>query len=332
MKNIVEKILKKFNKNNKKLRVIFMGTPAVSVPFLEYLIENVNVVAVFTAADLPAGRKLKMRASAVKIAAGSYSLKIFQPNSLKSVNIVKQVERLKPDLIITVAYGHKVPDNIIEIPRYKTINIHFSLLPKYRGAAPVNWVIVNGDKKTGVTCFYLSSRMDAGDIIDAKEIEIKDSDNAETLLQKLSVLGVDVLKDSLLKIKDPNFKPLSQDENQVTDAPKLKKKNGVIKWNQTSVEVYNKIRGFYPWPSSFTYLDTADSLKIVKLFSPKIKYVEEEGNVPGEVLGISKKKGILVKCGHGAIWIKDVQLEGHKIVSGYEFHLGRRINQGDIFE
>ncbi|MFC1485042.1 methionyl-tRNA formyltransferase [bacterium] len=320
-----------FRKNN-KLRVIFMGSPNASVPFLQRLIRNENVIAVFTAPDLPAGRHMKIRQTAVKATALENDLMIFQPNSLKDEKIEKQIRRLSPDIIIVVAYGHKIPDSILDIPRYKSINIHFSLLPKYRGAAPIQWALVNGEKETGVTSFYLCNRMDAGDIIYQEKMQINDSDNSEKLLEKLLKLGFGVLDKTLDLIREQKVEAIKQDNSQATLAPKMKKKDGQIDWGMTSQEILNRMKAFHPWPGSYTYLTGAEKSYMVKLFQPKIRYIEEEGNLPGEVLAISKTRGLLLKCGHGALWIKKAQMEGHKVVTGYEFFVGRKIQKGDIFE
>lgn len=322
-----------FNIQNseKKLRVIFMGTPDIAVPFLEELAQKEKVIAVFTAPDLPAGRGMKIKESSVKILAKKYNLRVLQPNSLNEEQIFKQIKNLNPDLIICVAFGYKIPENIINLPIYNSINIHFSLLPKYRGAAPINWAIIKGDKETGVTSFYLAKKMDAGDIIDQIKVEIKDTDDADSLAKKLTEAGVALLNSTLDKIKNKTVLPIPQESN-FSIAPKLKKIDGKIDWNMTSLKIYDKMRGLVSWPGGHTFIDTADSKRLVKLFEPKLQFIEEEGSMPGEILNICKDRGILIKCGHGAIWIKKVQLEGHKKVSGYEFYLGRKIQKGDIFE
>ena len=315
-----------------KLRVIFMGTPEVAVPFLKKLIDTENVVAVFSAPDLPAGRHMQIKESPVKLEANKRSIRVLQQNCLDNEKIVKAIESFRPDLIVAVAYGYKIPDSVINIPTFKGINIHFSLLPKYRGAAPVNWAIVNGEKETGVTSFYLSNKMDAGDIIHLKKLEIKNDDNSETLLKRLVNIGVNVLEETLEILKTKKDIGIKQMHVESTKAPKLKKSDGKIDWRLSSEEIFNRIRGFHPWPGSYSYIHTADSLCMIKLFDVKIQHIEEEGNMPGEILRISKERGLLIKCGTGAIWVKMAQLEGHKKVTGYELYLGRKIQKGDIFE
>ena len=322
-----------------KLRVIFMGTPEVAVPFLQKIIEMENVVAVFTSPDLPAGRHMKVKESPIKIESAKNDIKVLQPNYLQDEKICKQIQALKPDLIITVAYGYKIPDIIINMPTFKSINIHFSLLPKYRGAAPVNWAIINGEKETGVSSFYLSSKMDAGDLICQKKIPITDDDTSEILMAKLIDLGLEILDETVTSIKTKTVSASKQDETaiiltkktSVFNAPKLKKSDGKINWSLSNIEIFNRMRGLVSWPGAYTHIDSADNLLLLKMFEPKIHFSEEEGNIPGEILNISKERGILVKCGSGAIWIKKVQLEGHKVVSGYEFYVGRKIQKGDIF-
>jgi methionyl-tRNA formyltransferase len=333
--SLLKKTINFLNPKKSKLRIIFMGTPEVAVPFLKKIIEIENVVAVFTSPDLPAGRHMKIKESPIKIEAKKNNIKTFQPNYLKDEKIIKQIQSLQPDLIITVAYGYKIPDVIINIPTFKSINIHFSLLPKYRGAAPVNWAIINGEKETGVSSFYLCDKMDAGDLIYQKQIPITDEDTSETLMSKLIDVGLQTMEETISGIKNKTL--ASSKQNEISNiktkiAPKLKKLDGKINWSLSNTEIINKMRGLVSWPGAYTHLDSIDNLLLIKLFEPKIHYLEEEGNIPGEVLNISKDRGILVKCGSGAIWIKKVQLEGHKIVSGYEFYVGRKIQKGDIFE
>ena len=313
------------------LNILFMGTPLSSVPFLAYLIKHEHVVGVFTAPDLPAGRHMKIKISPVKQEALSHNIPVFQPNNLSHKTVIRQIQTLKPDLIVVVAYGYKIPKEILEISSFSPLNIHFSLLPKFRGAAPINWAIISGAKITGVSSFCINNRMDSGDILCQKSMTILEDDNAEILSQRLWPLGIEVLIETLQQIKNKTVIPVTQNETQSTKAPKLKKSDGKIDWSMTNIDICNRIKGLYPWPGSYTYLDTGDTLKMVKIFDPKTHYLEEEGSLPGEVLRISKNRGLLVKCLHNAIWIKRIQLEGHRIVTGYEFYVGRRIQKGDVF-
>jgi methionyl-tRNA formyltransferase len=330
--NNIEHIIDYKNFKIKKLRIIFMGTPDIAVPFLETLVEKEKVIGVFTAPDMPAGRYMKVKESAVKQKAKELGLRIFQPNSLKDAKISNILHKLKPDLILIVAYGYLIPEEIINIPKYKSINIHFSLLPKYRGAAPINWALIKGEKETGVSSFFLTKKLDDGDIIVQKSIEILDDFNSEILAKKLTELGQNVLENTLKTLRLENFSITKQNESLVSFAPKLKKLDGKINWNSTSSEIYNKIRGLVNWPGAYSHIDTGDSLRIIKLYGPKIQFIEESGNLPGEILDICKERGLLIKCGYGAIWIQKVQLDGHKIIHGYEFFLGRKIQKGDVLE
>lgn len=315
--------------NKKKLKIIFMGTPPIAVPFLEKLYRDENVLAVFTAPDKPMGRHMQLKESDVKIKAKELGIKIFQPKSLKDDEVKKIIENLTPDLILIVAYGYIIPENIINIPKFNAINIHFSLLPKYRGAAPINWAIINGETETGVSSFFITKNLDDGDIISQKSIKLE-NDNSLILADKLVKLGLNVLEDTINILKSRNIVRFKQDNTLATFAPKLKKSDGLVNWKLTSHEVYNKMKGLSIWPGSYSYIDTGDKLKMIKLYDPILQYIEESGNLPGEILDISRERGILIKCGFGALWIQKVQLEGQKIISGYDFMLGRKLNKGDV--
>ncbi|MDR0676392.1 MAG: methionyl-tRNA formyltransferase, partial [Elusimicrobiota bacterium] len=330
--DFLEKAKNLSKEKNKKLKIIFMGTPDIAIPFLQHLIFFENVIGVFTAPDMPAGRHMKIRESSIKKMAKMYGLNVFQPYSLKDEKVTRTIKALKPDLIVVVAYGYIIPEEIINIPTYKVINIHFSLLPKYRGAAPINWALMNGEMETGVSSFFMTKKLDAGDIIYQKKIKIFDEYNSETLSAKLVYLGLEVLNETIGLIQNFNFVPQKQNQEEVSVAPKLKKIDGKVDWNSKNTDIYNRIRGLVKWPGSYSGIYSGEELKILKLFDPKLQYIEESGNIPGEILDICKERGLLIKCGHGAIWIQRIQLDGHKIIHGYDFFIGRKIQKGDILE
>ncbi|MFC1512610.1 methionyl-tRNA formyltransferase [bacterium] len=315
----------------KKLNIVFMGTSLCACPFLEHIIKNEKLLAVFTAPDEHAGRHMKIQLPPVKKISLDHECKVIQAHNLKNIEVIQSVKDLNPDLLIVISYGYKIPSEILEIPGLGSINIHFSLLPKYRGAAPVNWALANGEIETGVTSFFLNDKMDSGDIICQKKININNEDNAVTLMDKLVILGVDVLKETIELIKSGKILAKSQDLNKVTHAPKLRKKDGLINWNETNIEIVNRIRAFYPWPGSYTYIKDHDSLVLTKLFDPEIEENGACAGKQGEILDISREKGMQVCCGRGLIWIGEMQLAAHKRMKPYDLYIGRKIKKGDIF-
>lgn len=288
----------------KELKVVYMGTPDFSVPPLEALIELTNVVGIVTQPDKEVGRKKEIKFSPVKEIALKHNIKLFQPNKIK--NDYKEILELNPDIIITCAYGQIVPKELLDFPKYKCINIHASLLPKYRGGAPIHRAIINGEKKTGVTIMYMDEKMDSGDILYQKEIKIEDSDNVGTLFDKLSLLGKNMIIEFLPKLIKKDYNRIKQDESKVSYAYNITKEDEKIDFNKTSKDVYNKIRGLNPWPVGYTFLDE----KKVKIYSCNIGNSQKEG-ISGEIINIYKDS-IGVKTSDGEILIKELQFEGKK--------------------
>jgi methionyl-tRNA formyltransferase len=310
----------------KKLKTIFMGTPLCACPFLKFLIEKEQVVSVFCGPDVKAGRCMKLHIPEVKQLGLDNSIDILQPEKLNDPLVIDKIKKMEPDLILVVAYGYKIPSEILSIPKYGSINIHFSLLPKYRGASPVVWSIINGEKITGVTSFFITEKMDSGDIIFQKEINIDKNDNAQTLMNKLIDLGLDVLDETVSLVKTDKIKIKKQDLSLVSYAPKLNKELGKINWQNENFKIHNLIRGLYPWPGTYTFLKK----DIVKLFDSELNDLESK-EIPGTIIEISKEKGLLISCGKGTLWIKNVQLAGNRKISGYDLYVGRKIKTGDVF-
>ena len=310
-----------------KLKIVFMGTPGCACPFLEYLEKNYDVVLVCTAPDKRRGRNMEIGASSVKEKALSLGLNILQPKDLEDKEIARAIKDVNPDALVVIAYGYKLTKNILDIPRYGSINIHFSLLPKYRGAAPAAWAIANGETKSGVTGFILNEKIDAGGILCQEEVAIEDSDTQETLMAKLVVKGLQILPKTLDKLvsKEAGKK---QEESTGMYARKLQKEDGLIKWDLSNVEIYNKMRAFTPWPGAYTYLNG----ETLKLFSASCDKNKEKGTKPGTIIDITSERGMQVQCGTGTIWIKDVQAQGKRRMSIYELSVGRKLKIGDIFE
>jgi methionyl-tRNA formyltransferase len=305
------------------MRIVFMGTPEFAVPSLRALIESRDeVVALVAQPDKPRGRGLKPSPPPTKIAAEERGIPVLQPHGIRTEEFLKELAELNPDLICVAAYGKILPKTVLDLPRHGCINVHASILPKYRGAAPVNWAIVRGEKVTGITIMRMDEGMDTGDILLAREVPIDDDDTGETLSVKLSLLGAELLLEAIAALKKGDLRPVRQDDAAATYAPMLKKEDGRIDWNKPANEIRDLIRGMLAWPGAFTYLN-GKMLKIYKASSS-----EGEGG-PGEVIAASH--GLLrVMTGSGALDIEELQIEGGKRLGSKEFLLGRKIEPGTV--
>lgn len=309
------------------MNVVYMGTPDFAVKPLEALIENgYNVTGVFTQPDKPVGRKAILTPPPVKVIAESNNIPVFQPNSLKNGEGVKILKDLNPDVVIVVAYGKILPKDFLEYAKYGCINIHGSILPKYRGAAPIQWSVLNGEKYAGVTSMQMNEGLDTGDILLVEKTEILKDETSGELYERLTVLGAKVLLETLEAIKNNSLKPIKQNDDESSYAKMLDKSLSKIDWNLTAEVVHNTIRGLDPWPIALTRFDD----KNLKLFSSTL--VEGEYNkTAGTVL--LDKNGLLVVCGDKkAVLIKEVQLEGKKRMSALDFSRGAKLSDGYVFE
>ncbi len=287
-----------------KLKIVYMGTPDFSVLPLKKLNEIYDIVLVVTQTDKEVGRKKEIKFSKVKEFALENNLEVFQPEKIKE-DYQKIIDK-KPDIIITCAYGQIIPKKLLDYPKYGCINIHASLLPKLRGGAPIHRAIIEGYKSTGITIMYMDEKMDSGDIIYQEEINIEDNDTTESLFDKLSILGSDLIIKVLPSIINKTNNRIKQNENEVTYAYNITKEDEKINFNKTTKNVYNQIRGLYSHPVGYALLDN----KKVKIYSSKIGDSKKEGNV-GEIINLYKDS-IGVKTLDGEILIKEIQLEGKK--------------------
>ena len=293
------------------MRIVFMGTPDFAVPVLEGLIENYDVVGVVSQPDKEIGRKRILTPTEVKRVALEHDILVLQPIKIKDE--YQEILDLKPDMIITCAYGQIIPKEILDYPKLGCINVHGSLLPKFRGGAPIHHAIINGDKVTGVTIMYMDVKMDSGDIISQREIEIKDSDTVEILWDELSVLGRDLLLDTLPSIIEGTNNRIKQNEEEVTFGFNIKREEEHLDFNKTSREIFNHIRGLSPIPSAYALLDS----KEVKIYSSEIlekKYVGE----CGEIVDITKE-GIIVITKDSSILIKEIKPFGKKRMDAFSY-------------
>ena len=302
-----------------------MGTPEPAKTCLEALINaREEVVAVITQPDRPKGRGLKLAPSAVKETAIHYNIPVFQPEKIKDKDAVDLIRGFKPDLIVIVAYGKILPKEIIDIPKLGTINVHASMLPKYRGAAPVQRALLNGDKFTGITIMKVTEELDAGDIILQESIPIYETDNTAILIEKLFKIGAQLLIKAVSQIKNGKAKYVKQDEKIISFAPTLKKEDGIIDWKKKAAEISDQIRAFNPWPIAYTYYKG----KILRIL--KAEQMAKEGCPEGKVLEIVKNKGFVVGACDGALLITEVQAESGRKMSAWEFIAGHKLNVGDV--
>ena len=309
------------------MRVVYMGTPDFAVKPLEALISNnYEVVGVFTQPDKPVGRKAVLTPPPVKVVAENNNIPVFQPDSLKNGEGVRILETLKPDVVIVVAYGKILPKDFLAFAKYGCINIHGSILPEYRGAAPIQWSVLDGKEFAGVTSMQMNEGLDTGDILLVEKTKIEENETSGDLYERLTVLGADVLLKTLEAIKTNSLNPQKQDDSKSSYAKMLDKSLSKIDWNLKASEVHNKIRGLDPWPVALTTFDG----KNLKLFRSRLlseNYNKQAGSV------IKSKDGIIVVCGDKkAVLITEVQLEGKKRMSAVDFSRGANLSDGVIFE
>lgn len=298
------------------MRIVFFGSSAFAVSSLERLLNSQHdVQAVVTQPDRKKGRNLKLTATPVKALAESKKIKIFQPQGIADPASIKHLKSFRADLFIVVAFGEILTGSVLEIPRLYSINLHASLLPKYRGAAPINWAIINGEKTTGLSIIRMNEKMDAGDIILQRKIEIEKGDTSETLGGKLADLGAILLLDAIRFIEQDKIEFKKQDEKNITFAPKLKKDDGFIDWTKSAAEIHNKVRGTIPWPGAYTYFNDK------KISIWKAQVLDGKAN-PGEVAEAEKK--LIVGTGGGLLQIDKIQIEGKKPMETSDFLRGQR--------
>ncbi len=309
-----------------------MGTPDFALPSLKALIQaRHNMICVVTQPDRPKGRGKGVIAPPVKLFAQKHNIKILQPETITDV-LVKNIQALSPDLIVVVAYGKILPKQILDIPRLGCINAHASLLPKYRGAAPIQRALLNNEKQTGVTIMFMNEGMDTGDILLQEKITISPSDNMETLHNRLSKLSAKLLVEAIAQIEQETCSGISQNHAEATYAPMLKKSDGLIDWIRSAEEINNMTRAMNPWPGSYTFLNISGKKRMLKILKTEI--FDESAcskEKTGVLLDILKNKGGLVGTGKGQLLIMDVQLDGSRKLSFEEFIRGHSVKKGFCF-
>ena len=307
------------------MKVIFMGTPDFAVPCLEALIrDNYEVVAVFTQPDKPKGRGKKLMMPPVKELAVAEGIPVYQPSTLKSPESFELIEKLSPDIIIVVAYGHILPKSILDLPPFGCINVHASLLPKYRGAAPINWAIINGEDKTGITTMYMDVGLDTGDMILAEELIIGEDETAQELHDRMSQLGSELLIKTLGFIETGNVVRIQQVHEDSSYAPMMTKELGRIDWSNAASEIKNLIRGTFPWPTAYTTYKG----ETMKIFKCRIK-ITNEAHESGRIIQITKDE-LYIGTGKGIIVIQELQFSGGKRLTVKDFLVGNQLEEGVI--
>jgi methionyl-tRNA formyltransferase len=306
-------------------RIIFFGTPPFAIPALKGLLSGTDqVIAVVTQPDREKGRGRKVVTSPVKELALKEGLSIFQPEKAKEKSFQEELRGLQPDLILVVAYGQILPLSILRIPRYGAINVHASLLPKYRGAAPIAWAVLNGEEVTGVTLMMMDEGMDTGNILLQRSVPISKDETSDTLHARLASLGAQLLLETLEKLKGGNLRPIPQDHSKATYAPPLKKMDGRIDWRKEATEIDRQVRGFNPWPGAFTEWEGG----FLKIYKGEVREGASAAK-PGAVVWVGSDF-IEVATGKGSFLIREAQREGKKRMSIRDFLLGHPISVGAV--
>ena len=297
------------------MRVVFMGTPDIAATCLkQILVDGFEVVGVYTQPDRPKGRGMKMVYSPVKEVALAHDLPVFQPENLRDDETVEQLRALQPDVVAVVAYGRILPQQVLDIAPKGFINIHASILPQYRGSAPYQWAVLDGLAETGVTAMYLCREMDAGDMIDVAKTPIGPDETAGELLDRLAVLGAELLSKTLSQVEKGEAKGVPQDASKATYAPMLDKTMCPIDWTKTAQQIHDHVRGLHPWPVATAELAGTK-------FKIHATAVVDGSGTPGTILGLTKT-GLQVACGEGAIEIRSLQAEGGKRMAAPDYFRG----------
>ena len=306
------------------MKIIFFGSDDFALAHLDALVEKgFEVELCVTQPDRPRHRGQKVIVSPIKEYAIEKNIAVYQPESLKSKAVIKHLKSLEADLFVVIAYGRILPQDLLDIPKVMSINVHGSLLPAYRGAAPINWVIINGEQMTGITIMRLNAGMDAGDIIDQVEVQINLDDDASSLRQRMIQAGVEQLPKTVQAIIDQQVKFSPQDDTKVTFAPKLTKELGKIDWSKSAQQIHNLARGLVPWPSAYTHVNG----KSLKIYGTKV--IDHLSGQPGEIIKIDDS-GMQVSTGKGGLLIKEVHPESAKRMKVEDFVRGARIEVGYI--
>ncbi len=305
------------------MNIVFMGTPDFAVKSLEKLVESKHqVISVFTKVDMPRGRKMILTPPEVKVCAQEHGLTVYQPETLRDEEVINCIKEQNPDVIVVVAYGKLLPKAVLDIPKYGCINVHGSLLPKYRGAAPIQWTVINGDAVGGVTTMYMGEGLDTGDMILKYETPVGENETSGELFDRLSGCGADLLLETLDLIENGTAPRIPQNDDEATYASMLSKDMCTIDWNKSSTEVHNLVRGLNPWPIALTTLDG----KRIKIISTRKSTLSGKA---GQVISTSP---LTVGCSEGSVEILTLQPEGKKPMDSKSFLMGHKLDNKSFFE
>jgi methionyl-tRNA formyltransferase len=312
------------------LRIIFMGTAELSCASLEKISNDPSfqVVAVVTQPDKPKGRELKLTPPPVKILAEKLNLPVLQPLKARDENLIAELRELKPDLMVVVAYGQILPPRILDLPRFGCLNVHTSLLPKYRGAAPIQWAIADGEPETGVTIMKMDAGLDTGPLLAMRRTPILPADDSQTLHDRLAQLGAELLVETIPAYVAGKIPPRPQPAEGSSYAAKIKKEDGLVDWNLSAQKIWNRLRAFTPWPGAFSFLQAEAKPQMLKIW--KAEVVEKSG-AAGTVLS-ADKTGIVVGCGQKALRILELQREGGRRLAAEQFLAGFPLRAGVRFD
>jgi len=312
------------------MNIVFFGSSHFAVPSLEALIKSGHkILCVVTQPDRKRGRGLHLGGTSIKLAASEMGLKTYQPLRINTAEAITFLKAFDADLFIIVSYGQILSQDILGIPKLFAINAHGSLLPKYRGAAPINWALINGEKISGVTIMKMERKMDAGPIMMQQSVDISEQDTVLTLEKKLAEIAENLIVTALEKIASGNFQWLPQDEKSATFAPKLKKEDGAIDWQEPAFKIHNLIRGCLAWPGAFTHHEG----RLLKIFKSSVVRLPQvlTSRTPGQIIKISKQ-GITVATGDGYLLIEALQIQGKRVMTASEFLAGHKLSPQDMFE
>ena len=308
------------------MNIVYMGTPDFAVNPLENLIKNnYNIIGVFTQPDKPKGRKYTLTPPPVKECALQHHIPVYQPNSMKDGTALAILKQLNPDVIVVVAYGKILPKAILTLPKYGCINVHASLLPKYRGAGPIQWAVLNGEKSTGVTTMNMAEGLDTGDMLMKAETAIGENETASQLHDRLSVMGANLIVETLKAVENGTLTPEKQDDTFSCYAPMLTKDLCRIDWTNTAQKIHNQVRGLNSWPVATTCVNG----KNVKIFSTLINEQSSENQTVGKVLSVNP---LVIACKKGSLTVLEIQPDGKKKMNASDFVRGYRIGTDTVFE
>lgn len=315
---------------SRPLRLVFMGTPDFAVPSLQALLDGKDeIVGVISQPDKPAGRRMVLRAPPVKVCALAHGVPVFQPDSIRTDDVIERLRTWRPDLIVVAAYGRILPDSVLALPRGGCINVHASLLPEYRGAAPIQWAIARGETRTGVTIMQINEKMDAGDVLLQQTVALKSDETGGSLHDILADLGAHALVDAIRGLKTGRLTAVPQDESAATYTPRLRKEDGEIDWSRPAVQIERRVRAFNPWPSAYTWL----AGKRLKILAAHVQNGERRDSrsppaAPGTIIDLHNDF-LSVATGDGNLDIGAVQLEGKKSLPIAAFVKGHWLAPGD---